>query len=53
MRVQNPRELAASFALAVTEETIPGNGIIAKNGEESLFRTLQLLLPQVWSWDHF
>ena len=41
-----PRALAASFAFAVTEETKLGYGLIAKNGEASLFRTLQHLIPQ-------
>lgn len=44
---QDPRDFAASFALAVTEPTGLGHGLIVKHGEESLFRTLQLLLPQV------
>ena len=41
------RELAASFATAVTEQTPVGYGWIAKNGEESLYRIFQQLLPQV------
>ena len=47
MQIQNPRELAASFALLVTERTHPGAGMIAKNGDESLFQILKLLVPQV------
>jgi hypothetical protein len=47
MRVQNPRELAASFALAVTEAPRHGFSWIAKNGDESPFRVLQQLLPEV------
>jgi hypothetical protein len=44
----NPRELAASFALVVTEPVQIGSSWIAKNGDESLFRTFQSLLPQVF-----
>ena len=45
--VQNPKELAASFATAVTVQTQVGNGFIAKNGEDGLFNIFQELLPQV------
>jgi hypothetical protein len=46
-RCAMPMELSKSFALAVTEETCQDHGWIAKNGEYSLFRTLQRMLPQV------
>ncbi len=46
-RIENPRQLAASFALAVTAQTAVGRGWIARNGDESLFRALQRILPQV------
>ena len=47
VRIANPKEFAAHFALAVTEQTHIGAGGIAKNGEGSLFRIFQVLLPQV------
>jgi hypothetical protein len=47
MPEQNPRALAASFALAVTEAPRHGFSWIAKNGDESPFRVLQQLLPEV------
>jgi hypothetical protein len=46
-RVENPRNLAAAFAMAVTAQTPVGRGWIARNGKESLFRTLQRIMPQV------
>jgi hypothetical protein len=46
-RIENPRKLAASFAMAVTIQTTIGRGCIARNGEDSLFRLLQRMLPQV------
>ena len=47
-RIENPRKLAAAFAVAVTAPTPVGRGWIARNGQESLFRTLQLVMPQVF-----
>jgi hypothetical protein len=47
-RVENPRNLAAAFAMAVTAQTPVGRGWIARNGKESLFRTLQRIMPQVY-----
>ena len=40
-----PRELAALFALTVTEEA--KQSLIAKNGETSLYETLAQVFPQV------
>jgi hypothetical protein len=47
--MQNPRELVARFALIVTEQTSEGISCIAKNGDNSLFRTFQRIVPQVQS----
>jgi hypothetical protein len=46
-RLQNPRELVARFALTVTERTPVGISWIAKNGDDSLFRIFQRMVPQV------
>jgi hypothetical protein len=46
-RVENPRKLAAAFALAVTAPTAVGHGWIARKGNESLFATLRRILPEV------
>lgn len=46
-RVENPRKLAAAFALAVTSQTAVGQGWIARKGNESLFSTLRRIMPQV------
>ncbi len=47
-RIENPRRLAAAFALAVTAQTEVGQGWIARKGNESLFATLRRILPQVF-----
>ncbi len=46
-KIENPRKLAASFALAITAPTAVGQGWIAKKGNQSLFAALRLVLPQV------
>jgi hypothetical protein len=46
-RIENPRDLARSFAFAVTAENSAPDGWIAKNGSASIFRTLQRMLPEV------
>lgn len=48
-RLQNPRELVARFALTVTQQTTVGICCIAKNGDNSLFRTFQRMVPQVYN----
>jgi len=45
--IEHPRKVAASFAIAVTARVAVGSGWIARNGEFSLFRTLQRILPRV------
>ena len=46
-RAPNPKEVAVAFAIAVTAKNeTPGNWV-ARNGEESIFKTLQRILPQV------
>ena len=47
MRALDPKEMAASFALAVTEQSVDENSWIIKNGDESLYQTLLLLFPEV------
>ena len=44
--IDNPRELAAYFACSVTKAST-SNHWVAKNGESSLFKTLQRMLPEV------
>jgi hypothetical protein len=46
--IEHPRKVAASFAVAVTARVSNGHGWIARLGEQSLFRTLQRLMPRVW-----
>ena len=45
--IENPKELAAEFACAVTEHSTNEADWVARNGDESLFRTLQRMLPEV------
>eukprot|EP00291_Cryptomonas_curvata_P023007 CAMPEP_0172170972 /NCGR_PEP_ID=MMETSP1050-20130122/11626_1 /TAXON_ID=233186 /ORGANISM="Cryptomonas curvata, Strain CCAP979/52" /LENGTH=428 /DNA_ID=CAMNT_0012842337 /DNA_START=180 /DNA_END=1462 /DNA_ORIENTATION=- len=45
--IEHPRKVAASFAIAVTARVAVGSGWIARNGEFSLFRTLQRILPRI------
>ena len=46
---QSPRDLAARFALTVTERTPNGVSCIAKNGGMSLFSSFHGMVPQVQS----
>ena len=46
-RIENPRGLAAAFSIAVTVKDAASSSWVARNGEESIFRTLQRILPQV------
>ncbi len=46
-RVENPKLLAAAFALAVTERCDSPDCWVARNGVESIFRTLERILPKV------
>ncbi len=46
-RIENPRQLSAAFAIAVTSKSDSPHCWVARNGEESIFRTLQRILPQV------
>jgi hypothetical protein len=46
-RPKNVRALVANFALTVTDRIPIGTGCKAKNGDESLFRIFQLMVPQV------
>jgi hypothetical protein len=41
------RNMAAAFAMAVTVHTEPGCGWLARNGEESIFKTLYRIYPEV------
>ena len=47
--IDNPRQLAAHFACCVTTESTTSTHWVAKNGESSLFKTLQRMLPEVSS----
>ena len=46
-RIENPRKLAAAFAIAVTVRDHSATSWVARNGEMSIFRILQRILPQV------
>ena len=45
--INDPRRLAAAFAIAVTAETEVGRGWIARKGAASLFRALEKIFPEV------
>jgi hypothetical protein len=45
--IENPRQLAAKFACSVTIESTSSTHWVAKNGENSLFKTLQRMIPEV------
>ena len=45
--VENPKQLAAQFACAVTEPSPSPTDWVARNGEQTIFRTLQKMLPEV------
>ena len=47
--IENPKDLAAEFACAVTEHSTNEADWVARNGDESLFQTLQRMLPEVWA----
>jgi hypothetical protein len=44
---ENPKQLALAFAVAVTVHSPSYRHWVARNGEESLFRTLHQILPEV------
>ncbi len=46
---ENPKQLALAFAAAVTVHSPSYRDWVARNGEESLFRTLHRILPEVKS----
>ena len=46
-RFDDIRGLSSDFALAVTAQTAVSDSWIARNGNVSLFRTLQRIMPQV------
>ena len=46
-RVDCPRTLAAAFAKAVTARCESPSCWVARNGAESIFRTLERVLPKV------
>lgn len=45
--IENPRQLAAFFARCVTAEATSSSDWVAKNGDSSLFKILQRMLPEV------
>jgi hypothetical protein len=45
--IENPKELAADFACTVTEYSSNNTDWVARNGDESLFSTLKIILPEV------
>ena len=45
--IENPKELAADFACTVTECSSNSMDWVARNGDESLFQTLKMILPEV------
>ena len=47
MLIDNPRQLAAFYAKSVTAEATSSSHWVAKNGDSSLFKILQRMLPEV------
>jgi hypothetical protein len=47
--VESPRELATEFAEAVTIFSPKPHAWVARNGKESLFRTLERIIPEVYN----
>jgi hypothetical protein len=48
MRIEgNPKQLALAFAMSVTATSFSCDDIVARRGEESLFRALHRILPEV------
>ena len=47
VRVENPKMLAAVFACTVTVPSTNQMDWVARNGAESIFETLRLILPEV------
>ena len=47
VRIDDPKKLAADFACSVTVYSSNHMHWVARNGEESVFRTLQRILPEV------
>ena len=45
--IENPRQLAAEFARCVTSDASTTEHWVAKNGDNSLFKVLQRMLPEV------
>jgi hypothetical protein len=45
--IENPKDLAAEFACAVTVYSANQSDWVARNGEESIYRTLRRVLPEV------
>ena len=46
--VENPKQLAAQFACAVTEASPNPTDWVARNGDQTIFRVLQKMLPEVY-----
>ena len=46
-RTARSRQLAAAFAMAVTASTAKGQGWIARRGEESIYKTVERIFPEV------
>ncbi len=44
---ENPKEVAAEFACAITVPSSNQSDWVARNGNESLFRTLRRIIPEV------
>ncbi len=47
--IENPKDLAAQFACAVTIYSANQSDWVARNGNESIYRTLRRILPEVRS----
>jgi hypothetical protein len=45
--IENPKDLAAEFACAVTVYSENQSDWVARNGNESIYRTLRRILPEV------
>ena len=45
--IENPKAFSAEFACAVTEASTNQSDWVARNGEESLFSTLERMFPEV------
>ncbi len=50
--IENPKDLAAEFACAVTVYSANQSDWVARNGDESIYQTLRRILPEVFSFEY-